>query len=209
LDKAAEIAKEAELVRQARAAFQRHGAVLRMADALREGIHRRTLYAMRDAGQIEVLARGLYRLADAQPLGHPDLVTIAAKLPRAVVCLLSALAYHDLTTQVPHEVWVAVPRNDEPPRIDYPPIRVVRLSHAPYQAGIESHRLDGIQVKIYSREKTLADCFKHRSDVGLDTVLEAVQRYKSQGRVNVAAVLRYAAVCRVARVARPYLEALL
>lgn len=195
--------------RKARAAFRKGGGVLRMADALRAGIHRRTLYSMRDAGEVESLARGLYRLVDATPLANPDLVTVAAKVPQGVVYLVSALAYHDLTTQVPHEVWLAVPRNSEPPRLDYPPVRVVRLSPAPYEAGIETHKLDGVSVKVYSREKTLADCFKHRNEIGLDTVLEAVRRYKGQGRVDADALLRYAAVCRVARIARPYLEALL
>jgi predicted transcriptional regulator of viral defense system len=98
-----------------------------MADAVRSGIHRRTLYAMRDAGQVEVLARGLYRLADAPPLGSPDLVTVAAKIPHGVVYLISALAFHEMTTQIPHEVCIAVPRNSEPPHLHYPPIRVVRL----------------------------------------------------------------------------------
>lgn len=195
--------------RKARAAFRKGGGVLRMADALRAGIHRRTLYSMRDAGEVESLARGLYRLVDTAPLAHPDLVTVTARVPHGVVYLVSALAYHDLTTQVPHEVWLAVPRNSEPPRLDYPPVRVVRLSPAPYAAGIETHQLDGVSVKVYSREKTLADCFKHRNEIGLDTVLEAVRRYKGQGRVDADALLRYAAVCRVARVARPYLEALL
>ncbi len=201
--------QEAQSIRAARDAFERAGGTLRMADALRAGIHRRTLYAMRDAGQLATLARGLYRLADAPPLANPDLVAVAAKVPRGVVCLISALAFHEMTTQVAHEVWVAVPRNSEPPRLDHPPIRVVRLSPAPYEAGIEGHTLDGVTVKVYSREKTLADCFKHRGDVGLDTVLEAVRMYKEQGRIDVEAILRYAAICRVARVARPYLEALL
>ena len=198
-----------EPVRKARVAFRTGGGVLRMADALRVGIHRRTLYSMRDAGEVESLARGLYRLVDTAPLAHPDLVTVTAKVPHGAVYLISALAFHDMTTQVPHEVWLAVPRNSEPPRLDFPPTRVVRLSPAPYEAGIETHRLDGVSVKVYSREKTLADCFKHRNEVGLDTVLEAVRLYKAQGRFDVDAVLRYAAVCRVARVARPYLEALL
>jgi hypothetical protein len=108
-----------------------------------------------------------------------------------------------------HEVCIAVPRNSEPPHLDYLPIRVVRLSQAPYEVGIETHKLDGVAVKIYSREKTLADCFKHRNEIGLDTVLEAVRMYKAQGRVNADAILRFASVCRVARVARPYLESLL
>ena len=201
--------RDTELVHKARAEFRRHGGLLRMADAVRSGIHRRTLYAMRDAGQVEVLARGLYRLADAPPLGNPDLVTVAAKIPHGVVYLISALAFHEMTTQIPHEVCIAVPRNSEPPHLDYPPIRVVRLSQAPYEAGIETHKLDGVAVKVYSREKTLADCFKHRNEIGLDTVLEAVRMYKAQGRVNADAILRFASVCRVARVARPYLESLL
>jgi predicted transcriptional regulator of viral defense system len=201
--------RETEVIRKARAEFRRHGGMLRMADALRSGIHRRTLYAMRDSGQVEVLARGLYRLADAPVLGHPDLVTVAAKIPRGVVYLISALAYHEMTTQIPHEICIAIPRNSEPPHLDYPPIRVVRLSKTPYEGGIETHKLDGVSVKVYSREKTLADCFKHRSEVGLDTVLEAVRIYKAQGRVDVDAILRYTAVCRVASVARPYLESLI
>jgi predicted transcriptional regulator of viral defense system len=189
--------------------FRRHGGVLRMADALRAGIHRRTLYQLRDAGVIEPLSRGLYRLADAPPLGHPDLVTVALRVPRGVVCLISALAFHDLTTQVPHEVSVAIPRDSEPPRIDYPPVRVFRFSPAPFAAGVGARRLDGIPVRIYSREKTLADCFKYRNTIGLDTALEAVRLYRQQGRVNVTRLLVFAKVCRVSQVMRPYLEALL
>jgi predicted transcriptional regulator of viral defense system len=188
--------------------FRKHG-VLRMADALRAGIHRRTLYQLRDSGRIEPLSRGLYRLADAPPLGNPDLVTVALRVPRGVVCLISALAFHDLTTQVPHEVSVAVPRDSEPPRIDYPPVRVFRFSPAPFAAGVDTHRLDGIPVRVYCREKTLADCFKYRNTVGLDTALEAVRLYRQQGRVNVTRLLEFARVCRVSRVMRPYLEALL
>jgi predicted transcriptional regulator of viral defense system len=200
---------DAKVIQQARAEFRRHGGLLRMADAVRSGIHRRTLYAMRDAGQVEVLAGGLYRLTDAPPLGNPDIVTVAAKVPHGVVYLISALAFHEMTTQIPHEVCIAVPRNSEPPRLDYPPIRVVRLSQAPYEAGIETHKLDGMAVKVYSREKTLADCFKHRNEIGLDTVLEASRMYKAQRRVDVDAILHFAAICRMARVARPYLEALM
>ncbi len=199
--------RDAPDVRKAKAEFRRHGGNLRMADSLRAGVHRRTLYAMRDAGQVE--ARGLYRLADAPALGNPDLVTVAAKVPHGIFYLVSALAFHEMTTQIPHAIWIAVPRNSEPPRLDYPPLRAVRLSQAPYKAGIERHQLDGVGVKVYSREKTLADCFKHRNEVGLDAVLEAVRMYKAQGRVDVDAILRYAAICRVARVARPYLESLL
>lgn len=201
--------KDAPEVRKAKAAFRRHGGMLRMAEALRAGVLRRTLYAMRDAGQVDALARGLYRLADSPPLTNPDLVTVAAKIPRGVIYLVSALAFHELTTQIPHEVWIAIPRNSEPPKLDHPPIRSVRLSQISYESGVETHHIDGVPVKVYSREKTLADCFKHRSDVGLDTVLEAVRTYRAQGPVDVDAILQFATICRVARVARPYLESLL
>jgi predicted transcriptional regulator of viral defense system len=180
-----------------------------MAQALRAGIPRRTLYALRDAGLTEQLSRGLYRLADAPPLGNPDLVAVAAKVPKGVICLLSALAFHELTTQVPHEVHIAIPRNAETPRLDYPPVRSFHFSGGAFSKGIETHRLDGVPVRVYSREKTLADCFKYRNKMGLDTALEALRFYKLQGRVSAEALLRYAAVCRVTRVMRPYLEAIL
>jgi len=183
--------------------------MMRMAEALRAGVHRRTLYALRDAGVLDQLGRGLYRLASAPPLSHPDLVAACRRAPRAVVCLVSALDYHGLTTQIPHEVYLAVPRDSEPPRIEYPPVRVFRFGPRAFGVGVETHDLDGSPVRIYSREKTLADCFKYRSAVGLDTALEALRRYREQGRVDVDAVLRYARACRVEKVIRPYVEALL
>jgi predicted transcriptional regulator of viral defense system len=194
---------------QAVAVFRQHGGMLRMAEALRSGIHRRTLYALRDAGLTEQLSRGLYRLADTAPLGNPDLVTVTLKVPKGVICLVSALAFHDLTTQIPHEVYVAIPRNAEATRLDHPPVRSFRFSGLAFSEGIETHRLDGVPIRIYSREKTLADCFKYRNKIGLDTVLEALRLYKQQGRTNVDVLMRYATVCRVTRVMRPYLEAVL
>ena len=189
--------------------FRRHGGMLRMAEAIRAGIHRRTLYALLDAGALEQLSRGLYRLYDAQPLRNPDLVTVALRVPKGVICLISALAFHEMTTQIPHEIYVAVSRDSEPPRMDHPPIRVFRFSPAPFEVGIETQSIDGIPVRIYGREKTLADCFKYRNKVGMDTTLEAVRLYRRQGRVDAKALMGFAEVCRVSRVMRPYLEALL
>jgi predicted transcriptional regulator of viral defense system len=194
---------------KAKAAFRKHGGILRMTDAVKAGIHRRTLYAMRDAGVIEQLSRGLYRLADAPPLGNPDLVTVALKVPHGVICLISALAYHGLTTQIPHQIYVAVPRNSEPPRIDYPPIRPFRFELSAFSKGIQTHAIDKVKVRIYSPEKTLADCFKYRNKLGLDTTIEALRLYKERGRIDRAALLRAAEACRVAKVMRPYLEAVL
>lgn len=182
---------------------------MRMAEAVRAGVHRRTLYGLRDAGILDQLSRGLYRLADAPPLGNPDLVTVAKRIPKGVVCLVSALAFHDLTTQIPHEVYLAVPRKSEPPRLDYPPIRVFRFGTQAYPAGVESHDIDGTLVCVYSREKTLADCFKFRNKIGLDTAVEALRRYRQQGRIDAESLLRHAQACRVVNVIRPYLEATL
>src|ERR1700731_1252056 len=127
---------ESSALARAKAVFRKHGGIMRMANAVQAGIHRNTLYAMRDAGVLEQLSRGLYRLADSPPLANPDLVTVARRVPRGVVCLISALALHDLTTQIPHEVWLAVPRDSEPPRVDYPPIRVFRFASKAFAAGI-------------------------------------------------------------------------
>jgi predicted transcriptional regulator of viral defense system len=153
--------------------------MLKIGQAVRAGVHRRTLYALRDAGVLEQLGRQLYRLADAPPLGNPDLVAATRRVPKAVVCLLSALAHHGLTTQVPHEAYLAVPPNAQPYRIDYPPVRVFRVGGRAFAEGVETHELDGVPVRIYARERTLADCFKFRTAVGLNRATEALRRYRN------------------------------
>jgi predicted transcriptional regulator of viral defense system len=180
-----------------------------MSEAIRLGITRRKLYAMRDAGVLELLSRGLYRLRDLPPLGSPDLVTIAKRIPQGVVCLISALAYHDLTTQVPHEVYVALAKGAEPPRIDHPPVRLFWFSGAAFTEGIETRKVDGVPVRIYGPEKTIADCFKFRNKLGMDVVLEALKLWRERRGRHLQALLTHARHCRVERVMRPYLEALL
>ena len=192
-----------------RRAFSQSGGLLRTGAALRAGIHPRTLYDMRDEGVVEELSRGLYRLADLPALSNPDLVTVALKIPAGVVCLISALAYHEITTQIPHEVHVALPRGAEPPRLKHPPLRVFWFTGRSFTEGIETHKVDGIRLRVYSPEKTLADCFKYRNKLGLDTVLEALRLYRSRKRPNVDELMKFARVCRVEKVMRPYLEALL
>jgi len=189
--------------------FKKHGGILRTAQALRAGIHPGTLYTMRDTGTLEVISRGVYRLADSSPLGNPDLVTVAIRVPGGVICLISALAFHEITTQIPHEVHLALPRGAEEPRLDYPPIKTYRFTDEAFTGGVEIHELDGISVRIYSPEKTLADCFKFRNKIGIDTALEAVRLYRERRSVKVDEIMRYAGICRVKRIIRPYLEALL
>lgn len=188
--------------------FQHHGGVLRTRDALRLGIHPETLYKLRNSGELTKLGRGLYRLSNLPPLGDPDLVTIAMKVPAAVICLISALSFHELTTQIPHEIYLALPRGAEPPRLEHPPIRVFWFSKRVFEFGLETHQLDGTQVRMYSPEKTVADCFKYRNKIGLDTAREALKLYLEAGKKNLNALLEAAEVCRVSKVMRPYLEAL-
>lgn len=180
-----------------------------MSEALGHGITRYMLYSLRDKGIIEQVSRGVYRLAELPPISSPDLVTVSLRFPNAVVCLISALSYHDITTQIPHAVSVAVPRESRIPSLDYPPVQAHRFSDEAYKAGIENHTIDGVSVKIYTPEKTLADCFKFRNKIGMDVVIEALKFYKSRQKFNPEKLLEYAELCRVKKIMTPYLEAMI
>lgn len=189
--------------------FRSHGGVMRTGEALRAGIHPDTLYAMRDSGHLERVSRGVYRLAGRPPLGNPDLLTVASRVPGGVICLISALSFHELTTQIPHEVDVALATGAREPRIEHPPIRTYRFTGESFTQGVETHEIDGVDVRIYSPEKTLADCFKFRNRIGLDTAVEALRSYRERGSIKVDDLMRYASICRVKRILQPYLEAIL
>jgi len=189
--------------------FLKHDGQLSMSEAIKQGISRYTLYKMRDNGLINQISRGIYRLADLPAINQPDLVTVALRFPKSVVCLTSALSYHEITTQIPHEVSVAVSRESRMPSLDNPPIHAYKFSEAAFKEGIEKHQIDGATVQIYSVEKTLADCFKYRNKLGMDMVLEALKLYRDQKKINVNALMKYAKVCRVESIMRPYLEATL
>ncbi len=195
------------MIDKARTIFEAAGGTLRTREALAAGIHPRTLYGMRDAGDLEQLARGVYRLAGMPPMSDPDLPTIAKRVPRGVVCLVSALAFHELTTQIPHAVHLALPRNMRTPRLSYPPIQVYRFSGEAFAAGVEEHAIEGVTVRVYDAEKTLADCFKYRNKIGLDVAIEGLGAYRRRRGAKLQKVLEYARVCRVEAVVRPYLEA--
>jgi predicted transcriptional regulator of viral defense system len=189
--------------------FRDRGGVLKTGEALGAGIHPRMLYEMHRAGILEQLTRGLYRLTDLPPLGNPDLVSVSLKIPNGVICLISALAYHEITTQIPHEVYVALDRGTESPRLTHPPIRIFWFSGQAFTHGIETHKIDGVPVRIYSPEKTIADCFKYRNKIGLDTAIEALKLYRKKKHFKSEELMQFARVCRVEKVIRPYLEALL
>src|SRR4029077_8674389 len=162
---------------KARQVFSAHRGMLRTSKAMRLVIHPRTLYALRDAGEIEQVGRGLYRLSTAPPLSSPDLVPIAIRIPRAVVCLISALAHHGLTTQIPHAIDIALPSHAKVPKVDGVPLRVFWYPEPSFRAGVEVVAIDDVSVKIYSAEKTIADCFKYRNKIGLDVAIEALRTY--------------------------------
>jgi predicted transcriptional regulator of viral defense system len=182
--------------------------MLKTGAALSAGIHPRTLYEMHRTGILEQLTRGLYRLADLPPLGNPDLVSVSLKIPNGVICLISALAYHEITTQVPHEVYVALERGTEAPRLSHPPIRIFWFSGQAFTRGIQTHKIDGVPVRIYSPEKTIADCFKYRNKIGLDTAIEALKLYREKKHFKSEELMQLAGACRVEKVIRPYLQVL-
>ncbi|MBN1260076.1 MAG: type IV toxin-antitoxin system AbiEi family antitoxin domain-containing protein [Anaerolineae bacterium] len=189
--------------------FRGHQGMLRTSQALALGIHPRTLYALHDAGLVERLARGLYRLTELPPLTEPDLVTVALRIPDGVICLISALAFHDLTTQIPHAVDVAVEQGKRGPRLDYPPIRVFWFSGNAWREGFTNYTIDEIPIRVTIPAKTIADSFKYRRKLGQDIALEALERYHQHPDFDVGELLHYARICRVETVIKPYLEMLL
>lgn len=172
------------------------------------GIHRQVLSRLVAEGELERIARGLYRPPEQSISEHHGLAIAAAAVPHGVVCLLSALQYHALGTHLPSEVWMAIDRRARRPALRYPPLRIVRYSGAALTQGVESHAIEGRRVKVYNVAKTLADCFKYRYKIGLDVALEALREAWRAKRFTMDELDRYAAICRVQRVMRPYLEAL-
>lgn len=194
--------KELEVIRSS-------GGTIKTTLAIKQGIHPRDLYAMRDNGILEQINRGIFRIAKLPPLSYPDIETVALKVPKGVICLISALAFHNITTQVPHEVHIAVKRNSYKPHIVYPPCNYYEFSESVFNSGIEEHILDGIHVKVYSPEKSVTDCFVFRNKIGIDVAIEALKLCRARKRSTATLIMKYAKICRVETVIRPYLEAIL
>lgn len=172
------------------------------------GLPRVALTRLVRQGALTRVGRGLYALPERPVSEHTTLAEVARKHPQGVVCLLSALRFHDLTTQSPFEVWLAIPNKARTPRMDYPPLRIVRFSGPALTAGTEQHMIDGVPVRITGVAKTVADCFKYRNKIGLDVALEALREAWTEKRVDMDQLWQFARVCRVTNVMRPYLESL-
>lgn len=182
--------------------------VFRPRDLDSHGIPREYLIRLCRKGVVQRVARGLYTLADADVSEHQSLAEASKRIPHGVICLLSALRFHGLTTQAPFEVWVAVDVKARKPRSDGLPLRIVRFSGAALRSGVEDQLIQGVKVRVYSPAKTVADCFKYRNKTGLDVALEALRECWRERRCTMDDLWRYAKICRVSNVMRPYLESL-
>jgi predicted transcriptional regulator of viral defense system len=189
--------------------FAEHNGVMRTGEALASGIHRRTLYWMRDHGKLEVLSRGVFALASAPLPESPDVAAVMRRIPRGVVCLVSALEYHGIGTQIPVAVQVALPRSVRPPRINHPRVQVFHMSDAAFGVGIEEHLMAGVSIRVYSAAKTIADCFKYRNKIGIDISIEALQEVVRKRVATPAEIMEFSRIDRVESVIAPYLAALL
>jgi predicted transcriptional regulator of viral defense system len=183
--------------------------IVRASDLEAEGISRNYLHAFCKSGLLQKLSRGLYTLPDAPITEHINLIEVAKRLPSTVICLISALSFHDLTTQIPHEIWVTVPRGAWRPKIDYPPLNLTYVSGDAYSFGIQEHIIRGVAVKIYSPAKTVADCFKFRNKVGMDVAMEAIRDVWRSRKATMDELVKAAEICKVSKVMLPRLEAII
>jgi predicted transcriptional regulator of viral defense system len=188
--------------------FRKADGVLRTSEVLVAGVEERTLYWMREQGVVEPLSRGVYHLAEWPLPAFPDVAGVLARTPRAVLCLVSALEFHAIGTQVPSAVQIALPRGVKAPRIMRPRIESFSMSAEAISAGVEQHETNGIAIKVFCVAKTVADCFKYRSRIGQYVAVEALQESIRTRRATPGEIMGYATVDRVERVLRPYLEAL-
>jgi predicted transcriptional regulator of viral defense system len=182
--------------------------MVRPGDLEAKGVPRAHLYRLAEEGLVERRARGLYVASGHAYSEDHTMAQVAKRVPGAVVCLLTALRFHKLTTQLPREVWIALPEKARRPNVDFVRLRVARFSGASFTEGVETHVIEGVPVRIYSAAKTVADCFKYRNKVGLDVAIEALKDFTRRHRGGTAELARFARICRVTRVMQPYLEAI-
>jgi len=185
----------------------REKGMIRAKDLEAVGISRNYLYQMHKQGLLEKIAVGLYTLPRAPLTENTSLAEVAKRLPHAVVCLVSALSYHGITTQIPHEIWLSLPRGSWRPKMEYPPLNLTYVSDPAYSFGIQEHVIDRVMVKIYSPAKTVADCFKFRNKVGLDVAIEALREAWRSRKVTMDELVEAAGIDRVSKIMRPYMEA--
>ncbi len=189
--------------------IQKHAGIVRFSEILKAGFHPDSLVILEKDKRVEKIGRGLYQLVDYQPSAYPDLVIASIKVPQGVVCLLSALAFHEATNEIPRSVDLAISRGTHANKIDYPPVSFYRFAPETWEAGIEKHKIDGHQIKVYNLAKTVADCFKFRNRIGMDVARAALKSAIANKKIQPTEIMRYAKICRVSNVIKPIIESML
>ena len=182
--------------------------VVRAREIRTAGLHPEYLRRLCESGHLVRTGRGLYVLAEGDFTEHHSLAEACKRVPHGIICLLSALSYHEIGTQNPYQIWMAIDRAMRKPKVDYPPIRVFRFSGLSLKEGIEEKKIEGVSVRVYNPAKTVADCFKYRNKVGIDVAIEALKECWRSRRCTIDELVRYARICRVQNIMQPYMEAI-
>jgi len=189
--------------------LKKKGGLASYAEIIDAGFHKAILKAVLNSGQIQKIDRGLYRLSDGSTLSSPDLVAVSIKIPKGIVCLLSALAFHEATNEIPHYVDIAISRGAHANKMKYPPVRFYRFASNAWKAGIEEHEIEDHKIKVYNLAKTIADCFKFRNRIGADVARDALKVAVTEKGIKPKEIIQYAKICRVDSIVTPILEAMI
>ncbi|MGM0568544.1 MAG: type IV toxin-antitoxin system AbiEi family antitoxin domain-containing protein [Elusimicrobiota bacterium] len=189
--------------------FKKNNGILKFSDITNAGFHPDTLTSLEEKGQIEKVAYGIYSLIDYIPDEYPDLVIASLQAPRGVVCLISALSFHNATTEIPGKVEMAIERGTRKYKIEYPPVKFYYFSKKTWEAGIEKHQIEGKKIKVYNLAKTIADCFKFRNKIGADIAREALKIAVREKNISPKEIMKYSKRCRVSTIVKPILETLI
>ncbi len=188
--------------------FKQHN-VVRLRDFIKAGIHQQIIMRMVNAGKIQRISRGLYMLEESDITANHSFVEVSCKIRKAVICLISALQFHDIGTQLPNKIWIAIPRTNTKPNFTNPPLNINWYSGRAYTEGIEIKVIEGIPVKIYNIPKTIADCFKFRNKIGMEVAIESLKECVREKKVNTEDIMYYASICRVSNIIKPYMESII
>ena len=189
--------------------FQSKGGAVRFSAILNEGFHPDTLVRLEKKGKVEKISRGLYRLAHPATGPHPDLVSVCLQAPKGVICLISALSFHETTNEIPRTIDLAIARGTRANKIKYPPVQFYQFSPRAYEAGIEERKIEGHPVRVYNLAKTIADCFKFRNKIGVNIAREALKNAVTEKQISPKEIMYYAKICRVSNIIKPILESLI
>ena len=189
--------------------LKKKGGMVSYKEIIKAGFNKAFLKDNLNSGRIQKVDRALYRLSDDFTLLNPDLVAVSIKVKKGVVCLISALAFHEATTEIPHRINIAIPRGAWANKINYPPVKFYHFASKAWEAGVEKHEIEEYQIKVYSLAKTVADCFKFRNKIGIDVAREALKTAITEKGVQPKEIMKYAEICRVDNIIKPILEAML